>query len=60
MYGGSKCQSRGNLNDGHAVSLLQGATGRSVGTSGWDGLVWRLKYLNAMLCLSSRGQLVDL
>ena len=39
----------------HAVSLLQGATGESVGTSGWDGLVWRLKYLNAMLCLSSRG-----
>ena len=23
----------------HAVSLLQGATGRSVGTIGWDGLV---------------------
>ena len=44
----------------HAVSLLQGATGRSVGTSGWNGLVWGLEYLNAMLCPSSRGQLVDL
>ena len=44
----------------HAVSLLQGATGRSVETSDWDGQVWRLEYLNAMLCLSSRGQLVDL
>ena len=33
------------------LCLLQGETGRSVGTSGWDGLVWRLEYLNAMLCL---------
>ena len=31
----------------HAV-CLQGSTGRSAGTSGWDGLVWRLKYLNAI------------
>ena len=37
----------------------KGKTSRSVGTTGWDGLVWRLKYPNAMLCVS-RGQLVDL
>ena len=44
----------------HAMSLRQGATGRSAGTSGWDWLVWRLEYLNVMLCPSARGQLVDL
>ena len=40
--------------------VSSGATGRSVGTSGWNGLVWRLKYLSAMLCPSSKGKLVDL